>query len=268
LPWPWGEHAMAACFVGKAFVRVSRLRAALRWAAGQPGVAACHRWRLAIALCAHHGATVARSAAVGLRDPQILARRIEVRGAEYLAERPGGALLLGFHLGMPNVDVMLRLAGHLTRWLGGARVGGGWARAVWRPFLDESAELLVLDDAGARGAVLRRACRMLLDGQAVCMMADGSLGREAFRIPLPGGPVIVRSGWLSLQDHGLASVLPVLSHREGRTQVVTIHPPLPLALADARAVLGRLLEDYVRRFPAQCYSLAFRRPADAHLLKP
>ena len=265
LPWPWGEDGMAACFVLKAFVRVSRLRAALRWASAQPGVAGRQRWRLAIALCAHHGATVARSAAVGLWDPRRLGRHLVVRGAEHLAGSQGGVILLGFHLGMPNVDVMLRMMGHRARWLGGRRAGGTWERSAWQPFLDRGDEL-VLDDPGAGAGVLRRACRVLLDGEAVCMTADGGAGREAFRVPLPGGPLIVRSGWLSLRDHGKASVLPVLSHQEGRTQVVTIHPPLPPDAAASRDVLACLIEDYVRRFPAQCYTLAFRRPAETRLL--
>jgi lauroyl/myristoyl acyltransferase len=265
LPWPWGEDLMACGFIVKGIVRSSRLRAALKWASAQPGSRGPGRWRLAMALCAHHGLAVARSAAVGLRDPESLRSSVAVRGAEHLGARSGGAILLGFHLGMPNGDVMLRLMGHRARWLGGGREAGGWARAVWQPFLDTSGEL-VLDEPGARGGVLRRACRALLDGEIVCMTADGGAGREAFRLPLPGGPLIVRSGWLSLREHGRAAVLPVLTHREGRTEVVTIHPPLPADVGACWAVLLRLLQDYVRRFPAQCYRLAFGPTVEARVV--
>jgi len=59
-------------------------------------------------------------------------------------------------------------------------------------------------------------------------------------------------------------VLPVLSDMEARSQVVTIHPPLPPLIANpvrdldsCRRLLAGLLGDYVRRFPEQCFSLAF-----------
>jgi hypothetical protein len=50
---------------------------------------------------------------------------------------------------------------------------------------------------------------------------------------------------------------PVLSHFEARTHVVTEHPPLPVDPDDRRRALGELLGEYVRRYPEQCYSLAF-----------
>jgi hypothetical protein len=53
---------------------------------------------------------------------------------------------------------------------------------------------------------------------------------------------------------------------EGRTHVVSIHPPLPPLDADpaldldrCRRALGELLGEYARQFPEQCYSLAFPR---------
>lgn len=98
----------------------------------------------------------------------------------------------------------------------------------------------------------------------MCITADGPVGAEAFRIPLPGGPAIIRSGWLALRRHAGAPTLPILSHLEGRRQIVTIHPPLPEPQTDpvgdalaCRDVLSPLLWDYVRRFPEQCRSLAF-----------
>ena len=116
----------------------------------------------------------------------------------------------------------------------------------------------------AGGGVLRRACRVLLAGESLFLAADGGRGREAFRVPLPGGPVVVRAGWLALREQTQAPVLPVLSHREGPAQIVTVHPPLPADLASCEKIVGRLLDDYTRRFPEQCYSLAFRRPKRRH----
>jgi hypothetical protein len=54
-----------------------------------------------------------------------------------------------------------------------------------------------------------------------------------------------------------------MSRLEGRTLVIEIHPPLPMATTDRaggetwQAVMGSLLEDYVRRFPEQSLGPAF-----------
>jgi hypothetical protein len=57
---------------------------------------------------------------------------------------------------------------------------------------------------------------------------------------------------------------------QGRVQVVTVHPPLPPAVADpaadldaCRTALAAVLGEYVRRYPEQCYSLAFGAPDEA-----
>jgi lauroyl/myristoyl acyltransferase len=184
---------------------------------------------------------------------------VRIRGEEHLRSASGGAILLGFHLGMPSSDVAIRTLGHRVRWLGGRRASRGWSRPAWRPLVNQDNELsIVVGPAGA--GVLRRACRVLLAGENLYLTADGAEGREAFRVPLPGGPLVVRAGWLALREHTRAPVLPVLSHREGPAQIVTIHPPLPADLASCETVVGRLLEDYTRRFPEQCYTLAFPRP--------
>jgi len=258
LPWPWGERLLALTFVLKACVQVSCLRQALRWAGAQ-SLSGARRWRLAMALLAHHGRALARSAIVGLRSPEAWRPYVKIRGEEHLRSARGGAILLGFHVGMPGSDIALRVAGQHVRWLGGNRVSRGWSRPAWRPLVDGDDELEI--DAGPLGGgVLRRACRVLLAGEHVYLTADGGVGREAFRVPLPGGPLVVRAGWLALRTHTQAPVLPVLSHREGPTHVVTIHPPLPADLVSCEMILGRLFEDYTRRFPEQCYTLAFPPP--------
>jgi lauroyl/myristoyl acyltransferase len=98
----------------------------------------------------------------------------------------------------------------------------------------------------------------------VYLMADGPFGREAFRIELPGRPLIVRSGWLALRRQTGVPALPVLTFREGGRRVIVVHPPLPAPDADrardaaaCRAALTPLVADYVRRFPAQCRYLVF-----------
>ena len=88
--------------------------------------------------------------------------------------------------------------------------------------------------------------------------------------------MIIRSGWLSLYRQTGARVLPVVTHLEGRTQVITIHPALPTPLPDDvdplgawRDILVALVRDYVRQFPEQCPVLVFppailrRRGAEA-----
>jgi hypothetical protein len=59
-------------------------------------------------------------------------------------------------------------------------------------------------------------------------------------------------------------VLLVLTHLDGRDQIITIHPPLPMAEPDDGAasaewkrVLSVEVMDYVRRFPEQCPVLTF-----------
>jgi lauroyl/myristoyl acyltransferase len=80
--------------------------------------------------------------------------------------------------------------------------------------------------------------------------------------------MIIRLGWLSLCRLTGARVIPVVTHLEGRTQVITIHPALPSPdpgeadpLATWREIMTVLVSDYVRRFPEQCPVLVF--PATA-----
>ena len=63
--------------------------------------------------------------------------------------------------------------------------------------------------------------------------------------------------------------MPVLARREGRYVVMTVHLPLPPPdpdqardVAACRAALAPIIEDYVRRYPAQCYTLAFATLGD------
>jgi hypothetical protein len=116
---------------------------------------------------------------------------------------------------------------------------------------------------------LYRARQLLAEGQTVFISADGA-GAGALSVPIAGGvAVALGAGWQLLRRSTKATVLPVLSHLDGRVQVVTIHPPLPLPVPDPAedtdavlAALGPLLRAHVQRFPEQCYSLAFGLPPD------
>jgi lauroyl/myristoyl acyltransferase len=111
---------------------------------------------------------------------------------------------------------------------------------------------------------LHRARRLLLEGRTLYIMADSWVGRELFRIAVPGSELVVRSGWHSLWRQTGARVVPVTARLDGRVQVITIHAPLPAMgpepdahLAACRAILTRLVEQYVARWPGQCPVLAF-----------
>jgi hypothetical protein len=61
-------------------------------------------------------------------------------------------------------------------------------------------------------------------------------------------------------------VFPVLTHLEGHTQIVTVHPALPPVGPDpdsggqaCRTALRQILEPFVEAHPEQCYSLVFEQ---------
>jgi lauroyl/myristoyl acyltransferase len=263
LPFPWGEEILARCFTARAFVKTARLRQALAWAAPRRRTKWA-RWQLARSLCSSHGRFVARSALVGIHDVETLHTHVTVRGAQHLPGAGRAAILLGFHMGPANSYLALRVAGFDVTWLGGPGASGAWAPPIRERLRSSRPDLLLTEAGWSAGHLLYQARRILLDGGRVFISGDG-LGREAFSVPLPGGGASIRSGWLTLRRTSAAPVLPVLSHMEGRSHVVTIHPALPPPIADpvldldsCRRPIGELLSDYVHRFPEQCYHLAFR----------
>ena len=265
LPWPWGEEILAKLFAAKAFMRPSRLRKALAWAGHYP-VDGRSRWRLALSCCAHHGRFVARQALLGIRTPDDLRRHVIVEGEVHLTAASTGAILVGFHLGPPGVAVALRAVGHPVTWMGGLRAFRTRWNEAWHSFRQASDTLTLSRSSASPGGVLYRARRLLLDGGLLYMAAEGGSGRMTFQVELPGGSARIRSGWFVLRRQCAVPVLPVLTHLEGRTQVITICPPLPPPDPDAardlevcRVRLTALLEDYVRRFPEQCYALTFSK---------
>jgi hypothetical protein len=117
------------------------------------------------------------------------------------------------------------------------------------------------ESPGRRALVLARARRYLAAGGILCMTADGPVGSEAFRLDVPGVPIIVRPGWLTLRRHTGVPTLPLLAHQHGRRRILTVYPPLPPPARDpgddrriCRDILSPLLDEYLRRFPEQCRS--------------
>jgi lauroyl/myristoyl acyltransferase len=264
LPWPWGEEILANLFAAKAFIRPSLLRKALAWAGHYP-LAGPSRWRLALSCCAHHGRFVARQALLGIRTPEDLRRHVVLKGEAHLTAASTGAILLGFHMGPPGVAVALRAVGHPVTWMGGLRAFRTRWNEAWQPIREASDTLTLSRDSASPAGVLYRARRLLLDGGTLYVAAEGGAGREAFQVALPGGSARIRSGWFVLRRQCAVPVLPVLTHLEGRTQVITICPPLPPPDPDqardlevCRVKIAALFQDYVRRFPEQCYALTFR----------
>jgi hypothetical protein len=256
-----GEAALASLAVVDG-VRRGRFRQARAWAEAQPG-ASSPPWRVALALLANHGRFCAEEALVGVRTTATPAADVVVEGAAHLPAPGTGAILLGFHVGPPRTWYHLRTLGYPVR-LGGALVTSGGDRR-WQGLID-SGEIAYIPGGApaARVPGLFQIRELLRRGEMVYLAADGPYGREAFRLSLPGGPLIARSGWLVLRRLTRAATLPVLVHREGHRRVIVIHPPLPppvpAAADDAaacHALLAPLIADYARRFPTQCRYLAF-----------
>jgi lauroyl/myristoyl acyltransferase len=256
------EAILAGLAVVDGLLRSGRFRQALAWARAQPGTRR-PAWRLAVALLANHGRFCAEEALLGVRTTAAPASDVVVEGGEHLPAAGTGAILLGFHLGPPRIWFHLRTLGYPVR-LGGALVTSIWD-ARWRTMIDRGEVVYIPAGAvAARVPGLLQIRDLLRNGEMVYLAADGPYGREAFRVDLPGAPLIARNGWLALRRLSRVLTVPVLIHREGRRRVIVIHPPLPPPIpdpeqdaAECQRVLRPLIEAYVRRFPSQCRYLAF-----------
>jgi lauroyl/myristoyl acyltransferase len=210
---------------------------------------------------AQHGRFVAQESLVppsaALRDSTI------VRGVEHLSGLTGGALLLGAHVGPPRTWVALRAHGYPVRFAG--RMEYTSDSEEWRRLVEEQIVIPMRGGDGAsRVQALYAIRRLLASGALVFMTSDGPFGREAFRIELPGGSQIIRSGWLTLRRQLRVPTLPVFAHLRGRERVIEIHPPLPAIDDDeardveaCRRALTPIIGAYVRAHPEQCRYLAF-----------
>jgi lauroyl/myristoyl acyltransferase len=260
LPGPVSEAVLATAAIADGLVHATRFRRARAWAAAQPGVGQ-PPWRLVLALLANHGRFCAEEAFLGVSRLEDVRRRVVLEGREHLSAA-GGAILLGFHLGSPQAWFRLRALGYPVRFAGRLERKAGdprWAEAL------QAREVIRLPEGSPQERMrgLYHIRDLLRDGAMVFLTADGPFGREAFRIDLPGGPLVVRRGWLALRSLTRVPTLPVLAHRDGRHHIIVVHPALPPPAVDlardaaqCRAALTPLIESYVRRFPAQCRYLA------------
>jgi lauroyl/myristoyl acyltransferase len=270
LPWPVGLDVLGAAGVVYGVARQRPLRLALDWAVRQPPCLQREVWRVSLSLLANASRYLGNETLLVVGHPAAIQRRFVLEGEAYLhdAARRSGVILLGFHLGPPVAPLALRIHGYRMAVAGSQDNPVGWPlrRATWGRFLEPGEDPFILvSERDARVAGLYRLRQRLLDGKIVCTMADG-LGTEVARVPLPGRDLILRAGWFVLRRSTGVPTLPLLTHSEGRRIVVTIHPPLPaphqdrgMDLAACRDALAAILQDYVRRFPGQCSSLALSR---------
>ena len=261
LPRPLGERILAVVAMADGLIRPARFRQVCTWAAAQPE-AGRPPWRLALALLANHGRFCGEEAFVGVSSVDDVRRDVVLEGAGHLRAVSDGAILLGFHLGPPRTWVRLRALGYPVRF--GGRLEGSVRDPRWAEAL-KAYEAVRLPGGAPRARLpgLYQLRELLRGGALVFLTADGPFGREAFRLELPGGPLVVRAGWLALRRLTRVPTLPVLAHRDGKQHVIVVHPALAPPAGDVerdatmcRAALAPLVETYVRRFPDQCRYLA------------
>jgi lauroyl/myristoyl acyltransferase len=261
LPWPLGEWVVAAVWVANGLARPWRRRWAWRWAARYaPGLLG--RWRLTLALFANEGRVLSAGALLAAGRPEAVRRRLVVEGIDHLhaAKARGGVLLVGFHVG-PIIDPLaLAIAGYPVAAMvrHQAPLVAAQRQVAWRSFFSDT-PYPEIDVREGGAAALYRAYRILRDGGAVFVTADGG-GQVAFEVPVPGRAWAIRSGWLGLRRQAAAVTCPVLSHWQGARVVVSIRPPLPdpdpdplRDLETCQRIISDVLCEHVRRFPAQCH---------------
>jgi hypothetical protein len=260
------EAICGAGSVAQALARPSRLRRAVRWAnAASARTGSAGAFRTTLATLANRGRFMALSGAPALASPEVFRALVRVDGRAHLdAIGRRGAILLGFHV-LPGVAA-LALAVSGVRFVATGEEGAfrAWTRASlpWQSALDAWRDRVVWSDPASRVRGLARLRDRLKSGGLVHLTADGPAGRELFRIGLPVGALVVRSGWWTLRRLTGAPALPILAHREGRRVVVRIMPALSAPLDDpaedlrvCQATLASLVADHVRRFADQSASL-------------
>jgi hypothetical protein len=258
-----GEGLLALISLTLALGQPARVRRVFRWA-GHYRPRLYPRVKLTLRLLANRGRDIAVAAHLGSRNPQSFARGLAVEGQEHADRAAGsGMLLVGFHLGPPAV-----LHHFVTRRAVVVVAGTGDrytlppARSSWRL---HAQEFVSLREPSHRVSALYELRRRLLLRQAVYMTADGGAPRppEAFRVPLPGGDLVIQPGWLALRRLSGATTILILRRWVGRQIVVSLQPPLPPPDPDperdtemCRSILVPLIQAYVNDSPEQCVRLA------------
>lgn len=207
--------------------------------------------RFCLSLLANHGRFIQIEMRLGgATDTTIV-------GESHLAAVSAGALLLSFHLGPPQAGHALRARGYAVS--SASRLEYLDAARVQALEAEGASVRLSGDDPRSRALALLRLRRQLAGGGLVRVTADGPLGRTLCAIPVTGGEIVLRQGWMLLRRQTGVPVLPLLNHMEGRRRVIVVHPPLPPLEPDpardleaCRAVLEPLLAEYVREHPEQC----------------
>lgn len=263
LPYRIVESLLVIASVCEYALRPRRLRRVVRWAKAYE-TSWPRRCRLVLALLANRGRFVAVSGITALMAPEAFRRRVRLEGAALLDDANGspGKILLAFHVGPAAGPWALRLAGHnyVAAMTGVAALRWPPSRPGWPAVPDPT----LWDDAAvSRSVALDRLRRLVLDGTAVGLAADGGSGRELFRIVVPRGEIVIRAGWWMLRRLTGVPVFPILAHRDRSGMVVVVHPPLPPPAPDpdedarvCEAVLAPLLRRYVHTFPEQCVAMA------------
>lgn len=261
VPFPLGEWACGVLFLLRNVARPRVTARAWRWLTRYPSpqslfVRTCR-------LFLYQGRFRARHALIGLTSPAALAAVVRIDGREHLPDR--GAVLLGFHVGPPVVGEALCVSGVPVLSVAGRRHSRQWSRQAWAPVRHLSEAFSLTEDPSVLGGALYRMRRRLTEGEHVYVMGDGLKGRVAFTLQVHDGRVLkMKSGWLLLARHTGAPVVPVTTHYEGPTQVVTFHPPLPPIdmnriedLAQYQTLLQGILERFAAAHPEQCSGLVY-----------
>lgn len=242
-------------------IRRRRFLRAWRWAGAQDR-RGLGRVRLAAALLLNHGRFIAQEAVIGAGTDEAFRVRSRVDGLEHLQAAGGGAIVLGLHVGPPRSWLALRAHGVPVSFAIRSTAGQG---PQWESWIRAGIVVpLPSGEPRARLQALYRLRGLLAEGRQVFLAADGPLGRELFRLDLPGQAAVIRQGWFTLRRQLAVPVLPITICQNGPWLDVTVHPPLPEMTGDegadreaCRVVLTQIFTDYVRRYPEQCRYLAF-----------
>jgi lauroyl/myristoyl acyltransferase len=197
--------------------------------------------------------------------------RVEIEGQQNGDALEGrGFIILGFHMGLaPQWPMLARGYDFVMATSSGYPAAlGRNVKDGWRPMNTLPYVRVTADDERGRAIALYKLRAALLSGRRVAIAADAMAGHELFRIPVPDGELVIRSGWWFLRAAASVPVLPVLARRHGSGAVLTMYPPLPPPpvsispesdLERCRAALVAIVQDFVRQYPGQCLPWRFER---------